>query len=502
MNDLFSLFGQNPSFWQSAISLLFTAVVYFAFRHRINFLVTDFWYTFPAIGKIASLSKDTTQSSVHGWLNAERTLCTDYNKYIHLMKEPVFDQRMEYLRKTHDLGRTPTPAWVMLFLVVLVIAEGLGFSYMLGTWMAREGSANTHTLLMAAIVLVLCGIMVWVTHSAGHQFYRTSLLRGCFKRFKDEGGKSFFDKSIALKNDQSLDDHLPDYTQCANRVSARPGDLGGYGWVVIAAVSIAAIAILSTYMRWENLKGEMSRESALQTQQASSNAGNPFAGNGSPKDLVEMQRESDSKAVQDVQEATKGEGMSAFIMLGFIFVITQIVGCSAGYKYGFAGKESANAFDEVGGFSTYDAMLAHYEPLLNIAQARLQLLQQTLEQNSHLKFELTKTFMDYVEGVANDTNRFRQSGNQVHQQPRPIVTTAPATTHILDVPIQANAAPTVAEIVDQLNSMSSTEEKVSHMKKLAPELQAEVTKAVKKQKEEATAKALVAKDAELNDLFS
>ncbi len=490
MNDFFdSVVLPNAGVFGGIASALLAAVIYFAFRHRIDFWVMDTWYVLPGIGKIARLAKDTTQSSREGWLNAEKTLCADYKKFIHLVKEPVFDNRIEYLKKAHDLGRTPAPLWVMLFLVALVIAEGLGFSYMLGTWMAREGSANTHTVLMVAIVLVLCGIMVWVTHSAGRQYYRTSLLRGCFKRFKDEGGQGFFRKTIALKDPQSEDDAEPDYTQCANRVSERPGDQGGYGWVIIAVVAIAAIAILSTYMRWENLKGELIRETAMQTQQAAT--GNPFANGGMalPTEVTAPQKAADEKASGEAREATKGEGMAAFVMLAFIFVVTQIVGCSAGYKYGFAGKESKNAFREIQGFSTYDAYLAHYEPLIHLAESRLQALQQRLEESSHQKLALTKTFMDYLSDSAEAGIGLRRTMNETAPRPVP-----PALQPAAAAPV---AAQTVDEILAHLDGLPTKEGKIAFMKTLDGALQDKVAAAVKSRKEAEAAR----READLEALF-
>lgn len=473
--------------------LMLAGVIYFAFKHRIDFWVMDTWYVLPVIGRISRLAKDSTQSSRDGWLNAEKALCADYKKFIHLVKEPVFNSRIEYMKKAHDLGRTPVPAWVMLFLVGLVIAEGLGFSYMLGTWMAREGSANTHTVLMIAIVLVLCGIMVWVTHSAGHQYYRTSLLRGCFKRFKDEGGQGFFRKTIALKDDQSADDDEPDYTQCANRVSERPGDQGSYSWVAIAVIAIAAIAFLSTYMRWENLKGELIRETTAQTQSAA--AGNPFANGGLalPSDVTAPQKAADDKASSEARNATQGEGMAAFIMLAFIFVVTQIVGCSAGYKYGFAGKESKGAFKETQGFSTYDAYLAHYEPLIHLAESRLQALQQQLEESSHQKLKLTKTFVDHLSASAESVNtNLRRSLNSEPAAAKPAATVA------------AIAADPLTEALQKLDSLGTKEEKKAFLNTLDQTLMNDVTAALKARKaeeENRLAAERAQRDAELDSLL-
>lgn len=44
--------------------------------------------------------------------------------------------------------------------------------------------------------------------------------------------------------------------------------------------------------------------------------------------------------------------MTAFLMLGLIYVATQAIGLLIGYKYGFVGNESKNAYDSTGGSAT------------------------------------------------------------------------------------------------------------------------------------------------------
>ena len=387
------LITQNIRFWQLVIGVLVAGLIYFAFKKTIDFNVLDWWYRLPLIGKIARLSGKTKLASDPSWCEADLTLCADYKPFVPWVAKGVFDQRIKYMTKSGDQGRTPTPAWVMLFLVVLVTAEGLGFSFMLGTWMAREGSADTHNAMMIAIVLVLCGIMVWVTHSAGHQWYRTSLLRRNRKYYDEDNssGKQYGGNTtaIALNEDQSQDDDKPEYSQIANRVGK---DNGSYAWVIVAVVAIVAIATLSTVMRVKNLNQELIRETAAQSHPTAP-SGNPFA-SGAPSELVASQKKADEQATSDVAAATQDEGMAAFLLLGFIFVITQIVGCSAGHKYGFAGKESKTAYKETMGCATFDELQDRFiTPRIDIAQARLTSLQQRRNSNSSMP---TKDFYDYL----------------------------------------------------------------------------------------------------------
>jgi len=416
-----------------AIAALWSAYIS---NYRFRLWLRDFWVTFPLIGSIARLSKDRTQGSA-GWLRAEEKLCGIYKPFVALMKSDMFDQRIEYLRKAADLGRTPTPMWVWFLLIVLVIAEGLGFSYLLGSWMAREGSANTHTLLMFAIVLVLCVILVALTHYAGHQYYRTSLLRSCFARFKEKGSQEYAVETISLNNkNQGQDDGSPDFKQTINRVAKHSHDVGSYAAGIIAIIAIAFIAIVSTYMRVKNMEGEMIRESATLEQPA---AGNPFAQPVLPDEVAAAQGKADRKAKTEATQAMTDEGLAAFAMLGFIFVVTQIVGMGAGYKYGFAGRESGAAHKSLGGFSTYEDYLAYFQPLRDLVNGRMKDLQQRLERNSHTKLELHKTFDDYLLEQQDQTGQLIRGINTAVAPPASAAVSAPVAMPRPEAPTPTQA---------------------------------------------------------------
>lgn len=393
----------NMSLVFSVISLILLMTIYFAFKYRIDLWWLNFWYGIPFIGKLVRLSKDTTRHSKdNAWTNAERTLCDDYKEFVHFSDETSFKRRLNYLGKAQDGGRTPLPGWMLFVLGVLLIAEGLGFSYLLGTWMAMEGSENTHLILMGAIVFVLAVVMLFITHSAGHQLYRTNLIRRCNKEWRDDGQPGRFashpELSLQkdLENDRSLDEDQPAYTQCVNRV----GTSGSHFMLYLAVVAIIVIAVTSTWMRVKHLEAVQTEEtmgmvSEANATPATADPSNPFG--GLPAELGVTQAAADSKAKADAQDATKGEGIMAFAMLGFIFIITQIVGIATGYKWGFAGKNGKDAYKGTRGFASYDDYLNFYEPVIQIAQSKLQTLQQRLaEQQSNKSLQLKKMFTDYL----------------------------------------------------------------------------------------------------------
>lgn len=390
--------NNNLAAFESLISLVVLVAIYATFKFRIDLWWLNFWYSLPAIGKIARLSNDSSRyAKDKSWTNSERTLCNDYKRFLHLSSEQEFNKRIDYLSKANDTGRSPTPGWLFLVLGVLIIAEGMGFSYLLGSWMAMEGSENTRMLLMGGIVLVLCVVLGFLTHNAGHQLFRTNLIRRCQKEWRDDGQPGpLRSQNMTLKDDQHLDDHLPHYTQCVNRV----GSDGSYALVGIAVAAILVIAVASTVMRVKHLEAEMGRETvqAASTQSQSGAEGNPFASNAQlPAEITAPQAAADAKARDDINHSSSVEGMSAFVMLAFIFVVTQIVGIIAGYKWGFAGKNSKDAYKSTLGFSTYDDYNRYFSPILSTAEAKLSTLQQRLiERSPNVGLGLKNTFENFL----------------------------------------------------------------------------------------------------------
>lgn len=456
----------------SAISLVIVLALYLSRKFQIDFMLMNFWYGLPVVGKIARLSKDSTRySKDQTWTLSERTLCDAYKQFIHYTPEAEFEKRLAYLAKAHDLGRTPTPAWMMGLLFILVLAEGLGFSYMLGTWMAGEGgSENARQMLMWAIVFVLCVIFVFVMHSAGHQLYKSNLVRSANNDWRATGQKGkFVSKSIKLNDPQHIDDNEPEYTQCVNRV----GPKSSYVLVAAAIVIIIVVSFISTYMRVKHLDAERTAQTALMAPATESAGSNPFEklGQSLPAEIVEGQAKADAKAAADGHAAYKDEGMAAFLMLAFIFAVTQLVGITAGYRWGFAGRESKAAFKGTRGFSTYDDYQAFFTPMIQVAQSKLQALQQKMsERSANEGLKLRHTFDDYL--VA-----FEQKGRRGNA-PKQDVT---GVEDSMDITAQASVDDLLLQI-DQLTAASRRDEAIALIQRQSDDVRAEVTRRLAERK--------------------
>lgn len=386
MSDILEYLLSSSAIWLWVLLALGVVAALYAFHGR-SFALTDFTYTFPLVGKLARFSKDYSETyQGNGWLNVEDTLCRDYARHVSALSEAQFENHMQYLRKAYDHGRKPLPMWAIGLLVLLIAMEGLGFSYLLGALINPEASEYVRNWLMFAIVAVLAAVLVWVMHAAGHQLYRTNLLRSCFKEFQAHKDPCFTSHVVSLGEAQSIDDEIdgkpnPEHIQCANRVATKPGDRGSYAWIWVAGLLMLAIAVGSTVLRIETLH-------VAQLDTAPSFAG--MFDMGEPEPVAEPVT---AAAAANARETA---AMAGFAILAVIFVVTQLVGMSVGYRYGFAGKQSSEAFQATRGAPDYDA---YWEPIqlrMNIANLRLHTLHRLLEKHSPRPIEFKKTFINFL----------------------------------------------------------------------------------------------------------
>ena len=389
MSNILEYLLSSSALWLWMLLALLGMAALYALHHR-SFVLTDLTYTFPLIGKIARFSRDFSEREP-GWLNVEYTLCRDYARHVSSLSKAEFDNNYEYLRKAYDHGRQPLPMWALGVLIILIAMEGLGFSYLLGALINPEASEYVRNWLMFGVVAVLAAILVWVMHSAGHQLYRTNLLRGCFREFQAgsrEGkpeAKEFASRITALGEDQSIDEvdddgsRIPEYVQCANRVITKPGDIGGYSWLWLAILLMAIFAIGSTLLRYETMQ---EAETAAPSFAGMFQVGDPDA--AAPAGPVDSM-------------ARRIANMTGFTMLAVIFVVTQLVGMGVGYWYGFASKQGKEAHQATGGAGDYKAYFAPIERRMKIAKLRLQTLQWRLEKRSTRPMTFDKDFYHFID---------------------------------------------------------------------------------------------------------
>lgn len=338
-------------------------------KYTYEFRWFHFWYGVPLVGTLGRLNDITPDSADNSWTRAERKLCADYGAYIHLGDRAEFNNRAEYLRKAGDLGTKPISRWGEILLWALIVAEGFGFSYALGSWIALDSSENLRTLLMVVVALIVAVPSIVLSHEAGVRYHRHRTEKRYKDEWKAEGqpGK-FRATTTSLAHDQSLDDAELPCTQYANRAHPKKGLGPVWGALLWAFV----VVVLSTTIRIGQLDGVSG------------------VTDGIPPVFT-------SDAGQKVVPEPLYEGIAAFIMLAFLYLATQGVGAVLAAKSAFVGAQSEAAYNANFGFETYDRFMVMHEPIIKIAQARLQTLQQRLgEQYSNTALKLHKSFEDYL----------------------------------------------------------------------------------------------------------
>jgi hypothetical protein len=376
-NFLSYLFSWSGAWVWLAVSFVIAVLLYI---RPHPFWLNDLIYRFPLIGKLARYSKDPAEEVPGGWLNVELTLCADYARYVTSLSRLEFENHIEYLRKAHEIGRRPLPAWAWILVTALVAFEGLAFAYILGSWISIDSSENQRVLFMLAVVSVLAILLVWLTHKAGHQLYRTKLLQACRKALKEKRGPHFFSRPIALSEKQSVDDSEPTYVQCTNRIVTRHDDFGGRFWIWSATFFVLIIAIGAAWLR-----------------------------------IVTLDSSNDVELLQDIfgglegaaaGPSASGNRTAAFISFGMfavIFVITQVVAVGLGYNYGFAGRESLAAYTQTSGHSNYESYWRQIQHRMNIANSRLQSLQRLMEEAT-VPITWQYNFFDYIRREKDNRN--------------------------------------------------------------------------------------------------
>lgn len=379
--------------WWIVSGILLACLVCWKYLYKFHWF--NFWYGLPLVGTMSRLTDATPDAKDKSWTRAEKKLCTDYGQFIKLGDIEAFNNRAEYLRKADDLGVKPMPGWIWVFFWLLIIAEGFGFAYSLGTWIASEGSENTFIILMVVVALVIAVPSAMLSHEAGVRFHRFMARKRHYEDYKvgrTNNEDPFKTETIALQKNQNTDDKGFAFNQYANRAHTKTSLLplwGAIAWAIVVVVG-------STTMRISHLEKVVSQENVgVGISSQSGNGGNPFA---APSELSQPQVAANIKASNDIKASTMIEGSAAFFVLAFLYLATQGVGAAVAAKYAFLGAQSEAALNGNFGFEIYDDFLRYYEPIVQIAQARLQTLQERLGSNpaNNRGMQLHHSFDDYL----------------------------------------------------------------------------------------------------------
>lgn len=529
LDTIKELFSTSPVLAWTIVSVMFAMLVMVTLWEKLKWWWLNTWMSFPLIGRIANLSKDINRDTMDkAWFKAEKALCRDYKKFIRIQDEHDFNEKVEYLTKAGDNGRKPTPNWIWTLTVAMVFVEAMGFSYVLAGYTLPGASENMQQTGAYGIAFLISIILVALTHFAGHELHQSTQIKNARREWVEEGRKGKFTTgTMPLAKSQSTDDGQPAYTQLANRV----GTHESYKLAGLTVVFVVIVAIFATYVRGQVLEKTLHEEvvgkiaemnvptaaNADGMNMAVKVAGNPALPDA---DIAQNQATKD-KAVMDEVNIDRHGGWGTFIVLAFVFVFLQILGVIFGYRWGFAGQNGLAAYRAIGSgrYTTYSDVRERYREIADVAQAKLENLQQRLmDRNAQTGTDgmhTSKTFYDFMEVSRQDDARDHDSQRQHAEknavlrqaaQAAPVVSVAPVTpvaavTPVVEV-LASGVALTVDEAVRQLESIQDKNAKKDYIHTLPQPMQVEVIAAIKAAKDAEKANASRAQlDSELDALL-
>lgn len=419
--DIFSAYRDFILFGASTALLVILLVRYWA---RVSLWWMNVVYSFPIIGKISRTRKDFRMDAENRWYQSERSLLSNYSKFIKINDRRGYLECKTYLQKAQDHGRTPIPIFIWALIVLLVFVEAMGFSYVLAGMTVPGASEAVQLQATYGIAFMISVILVAFTHFAGHELHRSGIIRRALSEWQvanargdaHDLGTNAPSLELSIDDDtksQNDDDDAPRYAQTVERVGKSPS----YWVTVLTAIIVVIVATGATYVRIQVLDKELAEETSMDIT-----GSRDFYGDV-PAEIAGAAADADQKAAEDIRNDTKMAGWGTYIVLAFVFVFLQILGILFGMRWGFAGRESKDAFKKSGGkkFDTYHDFKAYtYDRIADIAsskhnQLRTRMQKVALKRAINVKFN-NLSFADYMEekmheqyraDVLHDTRKLR-----------------------------------------------------------------------------------------------
>jgi len=387
---------QRESLWGLAMIVVLSLVI--TNWKKLKFWFLTFWYNFPFIGRMATLSKDIDGfDDNHQWFYSEERLCGDYYHYYAKVDKDgeAYEEAKAYLYSSGELGRKPTPTLIWILIFLLVAIEAMGFAYVLAGFTIPGASEATQQKGAIGVALMLAIILVWLTHLTGEELHKNTLIKKIRRWYKNDNAKGHNQRDLRPESrvitlDNTNDDaDAPTYIRMLNRVDVNEKVTPVYTKTILTIFFIAVIAFGATYIRGLVLTEDISlshqeTSSSLfggtATDDSSDDMDGLFAEESTPKAETTDNTEKANGSKESIEDLTKLRGSWAtFIILAVMFVFIQILGIFFGMHWGFAGRESMIAYESLKGFSSKKEFLNYYNTqktaIARLAQRQLQKLQ-------------------------------------------------------------------------------------------------------------------------------
>ncbi len=369
----------------------------------------DFWVWLPVFGKMDKWKKYDEQTGTAAnrgeMLPVERELYSYYKSGLPEIKPDKFDNYVKYLSVAGQSDRIPMPVWMWFILYGLTVAEAFGTGALIAPLVSREITPNGALFIGAALAFVLAVVTLLFTHGAGEELYKNSIVSQIQTDYRQNSGFLLADGShvqhinhISPTEVQDIDKGASPTTRMAARLNIATISAAKKKYMsIISAVLLVALAfVLSTWYRHDELNKHLDSEavgmSSPSQASGSANYQNMFssAGDGGasassgnntqlPAAVAQATQQSQKKAVNAIVSDKKSANDVGVLLLGVIYLFTQILGVVTGYKYGFFNEGVEKAYNETLGYQSYDSFLSHVvSPVAQVADLRMGMLRRSI----------------------------------------------------------------------------------------------------------------------------
>jgi hypothetical protein len=356
--------------------VLIAAGVMTASWEALSLWMLSAWHSLPLVGGIAWLARRQKSGSRSDGPQADSTavlsLCSSYAKYIRVLNRADYDNYMNYLRKAGDLGRTPFPPYLRVVIFSMVLIEAAGLAYVLAGWTLPGASEFAQRIAALGIGFLIAVILVFFTHWAGLEIDQSNRYRRDRREWLAAGAEGpLYGPDLSLNDPQNVDDHEPAYRQRATRGHGK----SSYVLTTITLIMVLAVGCGAAFVRGQVLEQEIVSESANQIramQRFGMTLPDAASGEAAAADRRVMQEEISIK---------RRGGWGTLLILVVIFFFLQLLGIFFGYRHSFNGRLSKDAYRALMAdrFSSYSELLLYYDRIADLAQSKLERLQQLLE---------------------------------------------------------------------------------------------------------------------------
>lgn len=384
MNSFATFLGQHVEI--AVVVVMFVLGVTLLSSRSARFWLMDRWMDLWLVGTLSRKARMTAPD----YSLANRRLDQVYRAYRNfigdLISEAEFKNKRSFLRLAGDADAKPTPLLWRIGIFVLLGTEALAFSFVLATVLSPDPTASQANALTLAIAFLLAFLLASMVGKAGHSFRRTHALRQNIARLRarpggEEGEKSEKELTTLIdpEEDQERDEALTydnSPQRLLNRVRKDKTDRGRYILPIFALILVVALAFGQIWLREYSFEQAAATATPVMSAQATDapTAGgfelDEDKGAAPPATAAPSASPTASPAVS----AVKNQQIAGNIVLVLIFITTQALAFSIGYRFDFIGRGGADVYYALRGATIYSELALAQASLVHLADESLKSL--------------------------------------------------------------------------------------------------------------------------------